>query len=63
MDWIPSHVTTLRMRTEMVLETLVCLLLNHSTWIITQENFTVILNELMEFISVHYLQVFMTSEH
>jgi hypothetical protein len=30
-DWIPSHIKTLRMRTEMVLKTLVCSLFNYST--------------------------------
>jgi hypothetical protein len=40
-DWIPSHVTTLRMRTEMVLEMLVCSPFNHSTRLLTRKNFTV----------------------
>jgi hypothetical protein len=38
---ISSHVITLRMRTEIVLETLICSLFNHSTQLITQKNFTV----------------------
>jgi len=36
------HVTTLRMRTEMVLETLLCSPFNHSSRLITRKNFTVI---------------------
>jgi hypothetical protein len=39
--WLTSHVTTLRMRTEMVLETSVCSSFNHSTRLITRKNFTV----------------------
>jgi hypothetical protein len=41
MDWIPSHVTTLTMTTEIVLETLVCSRFNHSNRLITRKNFTV----------------------
>jgi hypothetical protein len=35
------HQSTLRMRTEMVFETLVCSLLNHLTWLIARENFII----------------------
>jgi hypothetical protein len=35
-----SDFTTLRRRTEMVLETLVCSPFNHSTQLITRKNFT-----------------------
>jgi hypothetical protein len=38
-DWIPGHFSSLRMRTEMVLETLVSSAFNHLTWLAAQESF------------------------
>jgi hypothetical protein len=38
-DWVSSHVSTLRMRIEVVFETLVFSPFNHLTCLIAQENF------------------------
>jgi hypothetical protein len=55
-DWILRHVTTLRMRTEVVLETLVCSPFNHSTRLRTWSNFT-LWRHVTEFCCMHLSHV------
>jgi hypothetical protein len=40
-DWFSRYISTLKTRTEMVLETLVFLLLNQLTWLVSREYFII----------------------